>query len=185
MSSRRLAGLVVDGYNAIRTCRRYSVLVDEEILDPTLHDVYIRAREALIADVAAYAKGRYDATIVFDAFGNEDPERPELTVAGVRVIFSAPGEEADTVIERLVSEGRRAGRRMTVVTSDHLIQSTVYGEGVTRVSSRMFEGETQTMRRHIEEMRELPKNRKATVADRVPRDVRQQLWEMARGGQGR
>lgn len=182
--ARRLNGLVVDGYNAIRTCRRYSVLVDEEILDPLLHDVYVRAREALIADVAAYAKSRYDATIVFDAFGNPDPEREDLVVAGVRIVFSAPGEEADAVIERLVSEGRRSGRRMTVVTSDQLIQSTVYGEGVTRVSSRMFEGETQAMNRHIEEMREQPKNRKTTVADRVPRDVRQRLWQMARARDG-
>ena len=179
--SRRLPGLVVDGYNAIRTCRRYSVLVDEEILDPTLHDVYVRARQALIADVAAYAKGRYEATIVFDAFGNPDPERPQLAVAGVRVVFSEPDEEADAVIERLVSEGRRQGRRMIVVTSDQLVQSTVYGQGVARLSSRMFAEETAVMNRHIEEMNEQPQYRKATLADRVPGDVRRRLWEMARG----
>ena len=182
--AKRLAGLVVDGYNAIRACRRYSELVDEEILDPLQHDVYQRARQALIADVAAYAKGRYDATIVFDGFGNLDPEREDIYVAGVRIMFSEAGEEADAVIERLVSEGRRSGRRMTVVTSDNLIQTTVYGEGVTRISSRMFEGETQVMNRHIEEMRELPKDRKTTVADRVPRDIRQRMWEMARARSG-
>lgn len=172
--------LVVDGYNAIRTCSRYRQLVDEEILDPVLHDVYVRARTALISDVAAYAKGRFEATVVFDAFGNDDPERPELTQAGVHVVFSPAGVEADAVIERMVTQARFQGRRVTVVTSDALIQSTVFGDGVTRVSSRMFDGETKVMNRHVAEMRACPKNKKNTLADRVPADVRHALWLMAR-----
>ena len=172
--------LVVDGYNAIRTCSRYRQLVDEEILDPVLHDVYLRARTALISDVAAYAKGRFEATVVFDAFGNEDPERPELMEAGVHVVFSPAGVEADAVIERMVTQARSRGRRVTVVTSDALIQSTVFGEGVTRVSSRMFDGETKAMNRHVEEMRACPKYQRNTIADRLPPDVRHALWLMSR-----
>ena len=179
MASRRPV-LVVDGYNAIRSSERYRQLVDEEILDPVLRDVYVRARTALVSDVAAYAKGRYDATVVFDAFGNDDPERLELSEAGVRIVFSPPGVEADAVIERMVTEAREAGRHVFVVTSDALIQSTVEGGGVTRVSSRMFEGETAVMNRHVAEMRENPKYKKSTVGDRVPAEVRHALWLMAR-----
>ena len=174
-------GLVVDGYNVIRCTPRYRQLVDEEILDPTLHDVYIRAREALISDVAAFAKKRFDATIVFDGFGNPDSDRPVIKTGGVSVVFSEEGEEADTVIERLVSEGRRKGKRMTVVTSDQLIQSTVLGEGVTRLSSRMFSEETKAMNKRIEEQRMLPQYKKSTVADRIPKDVHHKLWLMSQG----
>ncbi len=173
--------LVVDGYNVIRSVSKYRVLIDEEILDPLLHDVYIRARAALVADVAAYAKGRYDATVVFDGFGNPDPNREVRHTAGIDVVFSEPDEEADAVVERLVTEGRAKGRAVTVVTSDRLIQSTVFGDGVRRVSSREFAGETQQMNKRIDEQRDNPKYKKATVADRVPGDVRHALWLMAQG----
>lgn len=184
MSARPRKGLIVDGYNVIRSTDKYRVLVDEEILDPLLHDVYIRARQALVADVAAFAKGRFDATVVFDGFGNPDPEREPRRIAGIEVVFSEEGEEADAVIERLVSEGRREGRAMTVVTSDALVQNTVIGDHVTRMSSRVFAGETAQMNRRIEEQRENPAHRKSTVADRIPDDVRQKLWLMTRSQAG-
>ncbi len=174
--------LVVDGYNVIRSVTKYRRLIDEEILDPTLHDVYIRARSALIADVAAFAKGRYDATIVFDGFGNPDPHRDVRQTAGIAVTFSEPDEEADAVVERLVTQARAHGRDVTVVTSDKLVQSTVFGNGVTRMSARMFAGEARQMNRAINEQREAPKHRKATVGDRIPADVRHRLWLMSRGG---
>lgn len=181
MGARRRKGLIVDGYNVIRSTDKYRALVDEEILDPLLHDVYIRARQALVADVAAFAKGRYEAVVVFDGFGNPDPNREARRVAGIDVVFSEEGEEADAVIERLVSEGRREGRPMTVVTSDALVQNTVMGDHVTRMSSRAFAGETAQMNRRIEEQRENPAHRKSTVADRIPDDVRHKLWMMSRG----
>ena len=181
MSTAPLGELVVDGYNVIRSTSKYRTLVDEEILDPVLHDVYIRARTALVSDVAAYAKNRYAATVVFDGFSNPDPERVPVKTAGVTVVFSEEGEEADAVVERLVSEARRKGRRVTVVTSDQLVQNTVARDGVTRKSARMFEDETRVMNKHIEEQRVAPKHRKATLADRVPTDVRHRLWLMSQG----
>ena len=96
--------LVVDGYNVIRESHAYRKLIDEDLTDPLLHDVYVRAREALLADVAAFAQGSYEATVVFDGFGNPDPERPPMRTAGVNIVFSPSGVEADAVIERLWRE---------------------------------------------------------------------------------
>lgn len=173
--------LVVDGYNVIRESRTYRQLIDEDLTDPLLHDVYVRARQALLADVAAFAQGSYEATVVFDGFGNPDPERPPLRTAGVNVVFSPSGVEADTVIERMVAEERSAGSEVTVITSDAGVQSTVFGENVTRLSSRMFDNETHAMNEHIDEMRIAPHTGgpiRATVADRVPPDVRARLKQM-------
>ena len=173
--------LVVDGYNVIRESPADRPLIDEDLADPVLHDVYIRAREALLADVAAFAQGAYEATVVFDGFGNPDPERPPLRTAGVDVVFSPSGVEADAVIERMVAEAREAGREVTVITSDAGVQSTVFGEGVTRLSSRMFAHEADAMNDHIAELRRSPVRQgpvRATVAERVSPDVRLALRAM-------
>ena len=173
--------LVVDGYNVIRENPRYRRLIDEDLNDPVLHDVYVRAREALLADVAAFAQGHYRATVVFDGFGNPDPERPPMRTAGVDVVFSPSGVEADAVIERLAAQERAAGREVTVITSDAGVQSTVFCEGVTRLSSRMFNNETEAMNETISEMRIAPHTGgpvHATVADRIPADTRAILRSM-------
>lgn len=181
MVARRRRVLVVDGYNVIRESPAYRALIDEELTDPVLHDVYVRARQALLADVAAFAQGTFEATVVFDGFGNPDPERPPRRTAGVNVVFSPSGVEADTVIERMVAEAREEGREVTVITSDAGVQSTVFGEGVTRLSSRMFANEADAMNDHIAELRRSPVRQgpvRATVADRVSPDVRLALRAM-------
>ncbi|RRF89648.1 MAG: hypothetical protein DUD33_06425, partial [Coriobacteriaceae bacterium] len=98
--------LVVDGYNVIHKSPRYMALVDEVSGRLGDTDPFDRARKLLVADVAAYAQGRYEAVVVFDGAGNVSPDRPNLTIAGVRTVFSATGEEADSVIERIVTEAR-------------------------------------------------------------------------------
>lgn len=194
MAAKRRRVLVVDGYNVIRESPAYRALIDEDLTDPVLHDVYVRARQALLADVAAFAQGTFEATVVFDGFGNPDPERPPRRTAGVDVVFSPSGVEADTVIERMVAEAREEGREVTVITSDAGVQSTVFGEGVTRLSSRMFANEADAMNDHIAELRRSPVRQgpvRATVADRVSPDVRLALRAMTlppagrRSGKGR
>ncbi len=99
----------------------------------------------LVGDVAAFAQGRYDPVIVFDAAGNVNPEHPELRRAGVRMIFSPTGVTADSVIEKLVTDCRREMREVTVVTSDNAIRATVGGIPVTRISSSMLAHEIDTL----------------------------------------
>lgn len=147
--------LVVDGYNVIFGTPRYQELMDEGSstaqLNPsrasrfTFSDPFDRARELLVADVAAFAQGRYDPVIVFDAAGNINPEHPELKRAGVRLIFSPTNVSADTVIEKLVTECREQEREVTVVTSDNTIRATVGGIPVTRVSSSMLAHEVTAL----------------------------------------
>lgn len=175
--------LVVDGYNVIRAEGRYRDVIDDDLVDPVLHDVYMRARTALIADVAAYAQGSFDrATVVFDGFGNPDPERPPRRTAGVEVVFSPSGVEADAVIEQLARAARLQGSEVTVISSDACVQSTVFAEGVTRLSSRMFGNEARSINEHVQSMRFVPNTgapARATVADRLPQDTRLRLKEMA------
>ena len=175
--------LLVDGYNVIRSQGPYRGLVDDDLRDPVLHDVYVRARAALIADVAAFAQGSYTrTTVVFDGFGNPDPERPPRRSAGIDIVFSPSGVEADTVIEQLARTYRVQGWEVTVITSDAGVQSTVFADGVTRLSSRMFTNEAHDMNERIDQMRYVPNTgvpARTTVKDRLPSDVRARLMQMA------
>ena len=153
--------LVVDGYNVIHKSPRYTVLMDET--DPG--DPFERSRERLVADVATYAQGRYEATIVFDAAGNVSPDRPNLSRAGVRIIFSQAGESADTVIERLV-------------TSDNTIRATVGGVPVTRVSSDVLVTDVKQLSHEMERERVERTHQHLTLEDRLDPATRARLDRM-------
>ena len=159
--------LVVDGYNVIFGTPRYKSLMDEPGERDLDHDPFERARELLVADVAAFAQGRYEPVIVFDAAGNVNPEHPELRRAGVRMIFSPTGVTADTVIERLVGECRRQMREVTVVTSDNTIRATVGGIPVTRISSAMLAHEIDVLDSEREVDIAERRHGKLTVEDRL------------------
>ena len=158
--------LVVDGYNVIHATPRYEQLIFDRSDDPYSGDVYDRARTSLIADVAAFAQGRYEPVIVFDGAGNVSADRPNLPQAGVRIEFSPTGVSADTVVQRLCTEAREAGRACTVVTSDGTIQATVMGKGVARISARMFVDEIRQVDADVEEAEEAPQV-KMTLGSRL------------------
>lgn len=174
--------LVVDGYNVIYGTPRYAELLDEPSPGSLDHDVAVRAREALVADVAAFAQGSYEARIVFDGAGNVSPTRDDYRVAGVTLVFSPAGTQADPVIERMVTDARDAGRRVTVVTSDATIQATVFGDGVTRISSRMLAGEVAAMTSERDRDVAAMPAQHLTVGDRLSPEVREKLFRMARNG---
>jgi predicted RNA-binding protein with PIN domain len=136
--------LVVDGYNVIRATDRYAHLIDEGDADP-----FMRAREALLSDVAAFAQGSYDPVVVFDGAGNLSPDRPNLNSGSVRVIFSRTGQDADEVIEQLAVEARHQGRDTTVATSDNTVRATVGGVPITTVSSRYLHAEFEEVDRDV------------------------------------
>ena len=180
MGSTRTKVLIVDGYNVIRKDPVYSSLIDED--DPAIIDVYARAREKLIDDVAGFAYGEFRAYIVFDAAGNVNSERTETVRGGVGVIFSPTGVEADSVIERLAREARADDRDVFVVTDDAATQWTVYSEGVTRMSVRMFSGEVNISADDWEE-HSVPPSR-STLGARIDPEVAARLARFARGGNG-
>lgn len=158
--------LVVDGYNVIHATPRYAELIFDHSDDPYSRDVYDMARTALIADVAAFAQGRYEAVIVFDGAGNVSSDRPNLPRAGVRIEFSPTGVSADTVIQRLCTDAREAGRACSVVTSDGTIQATVMGKGVTRISARMLVDELRQIDADVAEAEAAP-DIKLTLGSRL------------------
>ena len=166
---------MVDGYNVIYGTPRYQVLIDDPVPRQIDNDPFDRAREALVADVAAFAQGSYDPVIVFDGAGNLDPERPGIRMAGIPLVFSQTGEQADAVIERIVTQAREKGRRVTVVTSDATIQATVFGDGVTRISSRMLAGEIEDVSAGAEQGIEERTHARMTIEDRLDPAVRSRL----------
>lgn len=130
----KLPLLLVDGYNLLRSSGRYDDIEVDDFDDDPLN----RAREALIADVAAFAQGKFDATIVFDGGGNVMSEGIPTQAAGIKVMFSAAGTDADQAIERLAFKAREAGREVVVISSDWAVQNATFRDGVTRMSAVGF-----------------------------------------------
>ena len=182
--------LVVDGYNVIHGTPRYAAMIDEHAgagaladvahlsRDPYGHDPFDRVRQALVADVAAYAQRAFEPVIVFDASGNLSEDRPDFSRAGVRVVFSRTGEDADEVIERLVTKARRDDRDVLLVTSDNTIRFTVGGVPVTTVSSQLLARDIDAVREDVASSYEERSHAHLTLADRLPPEQREKLRAM-------
>jgi uncharacterized protein len=118
--------LILDGYNLIGALDRYR---DADSFDT--------ARELLVNDAlkAAGWTGR-EIIVVFDAHRSPESERVEPRAAGaVRLIYTAPGESADDVIERLLAN---LDGSATVYTADFALQRTTLARGSTRATPREF-----------------------------------------------
>ncbi len=163
--------LIVDGYNVLRSTKAYSDLADRD---------FESARARLVDDVAAVAQGDYEAIIVFDGASNPHSDGSPHAVAGVTVIFSAWGVDADSVIEKLARGARDQGREVMVATSDATMQWTVMGSGVTRMSAAEL---VRGLDDDIDEMSEHTPSgsTKGFLSERITADMRRRLDEWARG----
>jgi predicted RNA-binding protein with PIN domain len=120
--------LILDGYNVIWALDRYGTAATGGLDE---------SRELLINDAlkAAGWTGR-EIIVVFDALRSPEPERVEQRAGGaVRLIYSAPGESADDVIERLLAN---LDGPATVYTADFALQRTALARGSTRATPREF-----------------------------------------------
>lgn len=125
--------LIVDGYNVLRSTPRYAAHVQRDLES---------ARARLVADVGAFAQGGgWDAYVVFDGAQNPDSTGEAHEVAGIQVMFSPYGRDADSAIEDLGSRCASTGAEVTVVTSDAETQWVVMGQGAARMSSAEFASE--------------------------------------------
>ena len=157
----------MDGYNVIGALDRYRAAGS---LDA--------ARELLINDAlkAAGWTGR-PLIVVFDADRGLGSERAELRAGGaVRVVYSAPGESADDVIERLVS---RLEHSDTVFTADFALQRTAFARGSTRATPREFADLLDELRA-VTRTPDVP--RKVRVADHLSPETLRKLEEIRRRG---
>jgi predicted RNA-binding protein with PIN domain len=163
--------LLVDGYNVIRQTPPYRELADGDLET---------ARAALVSDVAAYSDRSYETTVVFDGHLNPASNGVPHQVAGVTVVFSKYGTDADSVIESLARSARDRGDDIVVVTSDAQTQWAVLGGSVVRMSSPEFAGE---LRAQESEWREHAPagSLRGRLEDRVDAQTRERLSRWARG----
>ncbi len=164
--------LILDGYNLIGALGRYATRSTGGLDE---------SRELLVNDAlkAAGWTGR-EVIVVFDAARSPEPGRTELRAGeAVRVIYSAPKESADDVIERLVEslEGT-----VTVCTADFALQRAVLARGGARLTPRELE----------ELLDELPAVTRtpdipfrARVSDRLSPEVLRSLEDLRRKAGGR
>lgn len=177
MAKQRKKLLIVDGYNVLRSGRRYRTIAGPDYT----HDAFNRAREALVNDVVSYAGCGTRAVIVYDGKDNALSTGEPDVIGGVRIMFSPAGQSADKVIEKLAHDARERGVETIVVTSDATIQDTVFGGGVDRMSADGFSHEIEMM---VEEVRQddAPAiSVKNTVAERLSPDVLRKLKALRDG----
>ena len=162
--------LILDAYNVIGALDRYREAASLEA-----------ARDLLINDAlkAAGWTGR-PLIVVFDAHRGPGPGRTEPRAAGaVRIIYSAPGESADDVIERLLSTLEDSA---TVYTADFALQRTALARGSTRATPREFAN-------LLDELPAITRSpdtpnvpRRSRIADRLSPETLRKLEEIRRRG---
>jgi predicted RNA-binding protein with PIN domain len=163
--------LIVDGYNVLHAGPAYEALASRDV---------DAARARLVEDVAALAAGEARAFVVFDAAGNPEADGRPHHVAGVAVIFSPAGRDADSVIEELAHRFRGQGHEVVVATSDAQTQWAVMGAGAVRMSSAELVRELDGARFEREGgMR--AGSASGRLEDRIDRAARDAMWRWARG----
>lgn len=172
--------LVVDGYNVMRASSRYDLLIDTTT-DPKHFDTdpFDRARERVIADVAAYAQKKYECYLVFDGGNNLSDIPRETKSAGIHVVYSRAGETADDVIERLVYLAHQQDREVVLVTSDMTIRQTV-ASGVAALSAQLLVGELHVGDEARDACASVPTTSKMTLEERISPEARAKLFAWAR-----
>lgn len=170
-SSPSLPLLVVDGYN---------VIAAEPSLRSRFGDDPDSVRLELIERVASFATGMYEALVVFDAQRNPSSDGTPHDVAGVTVVFSPAGVEADAVIEAWSHAALESGRQVVLATSDAETQRVVGRSGVTRLSSRLFWDEIRDADAEAAEHK--PEATRTRIEDVIDEETREALMRWARGG---
>lgn len=162
---------VIDGYNVVLSDDRYRDIADRDI---------DAARARLVSDVAAYVHGEASAVVVFDGASNPVSDGSRHDVAGVDVIFSPFGHDADSVIEQIIAERTLSGDQVKVVTSDAQTQWVALGHGALRISSASFVNRAREEALDSESHHTRGSSRKA-LDERIDPAVRDALARWARG----
>lgn len=126
--------LIVDGYNLLhsRGSAEGSITVQ---------------REELIDELAAYqAYLSHRMIVVFDGYQRKDNAGSEFRNGNLEIVYTRTGQTADAYIEKLVGDLTKQ-YRITVVTSDALIQNSIFSHGAMRISSRMFLEEMEQVKK--------------------------------------
>ncbi len=133
--------LIVDGYNIIHAWHSLKTTMG--------HDLE-HARIKLIDIMANYQafKG-VKVIIVFDAHMVKGNTGSKDKISGVEVIYTAEGETADSIIEKIAGEFKESDR-VTVATSDWEQQRIVFGRGAARLSAKELEAEVKVSQQEVQ-----------------------------------
>lgn len=119
--------LIIDGYNLLGV---------SGLMGPTGFQDGEAIRESLLKDLSRYHQRMgHPVTVVFDAWRQIGGVQRQEHRAGVTVIFSRQGEQADQVIQKMVRNFKGA---CVVVSSDHEVVNTARAHGAMVITSQEF-----------------------------------------------
>lgn len=122
--------LIVDGYNMIYSWQSLKEIAKESISS---------ARDALIDLMSNYQGYKnYKVILVFDAYRVKDNMGSSSHVGNMDIIYTRSSQTADSYIEKAVHDLKKQ-YRISVATSDGLIQNSIFAQGASRISSRELE----------------------------------------------
>ncbi|MHB8780802.1 MAG: NYN domain-containing protein, partial [Candidatus Geothermincolia bacterium] len=127
--------LLVDGYNVIHADAALERLINHELE---------LAREGLLARLRPLSDlGRYRVVVVFDGAGNRAQSPTLEKWGGIEIAFSAAGQSADSLLERLARRLRDMGREVTLATDDRQEQAIArnFGCGIKASAALLAEAD--------------------------------------------
>jgi predicted RNA-binding protein with PIN domain len=135
--------LLIDGYNLLFASDVFASTAGP----PTLQ----RTRDALLQFLAGSLDKRLLArtVVVFDATYAPPGLPHDLTIAGLKVMFSRGGQDADALLEDLIA-AERAPRQLLVVSSDHRVQRAARQRGAKFADSEQWLRELHSRQRPTE-----------------------------------
>ena len=120
--------LIIDGYNLLGARGQVGIAAGWES-EP--------AREQLLRELAAYRQVKgHPITVVFDAWRQGLGAGAHEHRAGIEVMYSRRGEQADLVIQRLAAE---FGCDCAVVSSDREVQAFAKAQGAFVMGAAEFD----------------------------------------------
>lgn len=161
--------LIVDAYNMIGNWPKLNKLKLSGRLE--------EARDQLLRILSNYHKQRdYQIIVVFDAMYVPGGLSKSYRQYGLKIIWTAEDETADTHIESLAKELQNRLTQVTVATSDQAEQWTIFSQGAMRIPA--WELYQDIKRANKEVQRQAQKYQDEAAVRRLPWDE-QQLQKLA------
>ena len=112
-----------------------SIIIDGYNLTGTISKNLEKVREQLIEDLCTYNRLKgYDIMVVFDGYKSNQHQSWGLR-DGIEVVYSGHGEDADTLIKRLI---KTTQKHYIVVSTDREIAAFVWANNCVPVKADVF-----------------------------------------------